>query len=158
MTLIDLENLSAGDLKALENKLDMAKAAPHDELAARYCRALYDAKARDEKLAEQGRTINALNDALGEAKQKAADAEARCQQAVSAGDHAVVTLRDQIATLKFKLEETEKAARQLTGDIDAQRARAEAAEALAKARRTALADVMNFAGQLSGKVAPLLAE
>lgn len=70
MTLIDIENLSAGELKKRRDDL-VAEAAKAnvEELASRYVQARFDATMRDDKLAEQGVTINTLNDALAAAKQ-----------------------------------------------------------------------------------------
>ena len=75
MSLTEIENLAHAELKAQRDELVKAAAkAPANELAARYVQARTDAKARDEKLAEQGRTINALNDACETAKEKLAQA------------------------------------------------------------------------------------
>lgn len=70
MTLIDIENLPAAELKKRRDEL-VAEAAKADtkELASRYVQARCDAAMRDDKLREQGVTINTLNDALATAKQ-----------------------------------------------------------------------------------------
>lgn len=68
MTLIDLENLSPAELKALTKEQTDAVAASPDELRARYLKTLIDAKTRDEKLAEQGKTITTLQDAFEQLK------------------------------------------------------------------------------------------
>jgi hypothetical protein len=82
MTLIDIENLSHADIKARRDELaKAAEAAAVPELALRYVKTLKSAKLRDEKLGEQGRTTNSLNDALGVAKQRVADLETAVQQA-----------------------------------------------------------------------------
>ncbi len=60
-----IENLSHAELKA--NRADLiaqAKEADQHELASRYVQARTDAKHRDEKLAEQGRSIEALQFAV----------------------------------------------------------------------------------------------
>ncbi len=78
MQLTEIENLSAAELKAKRDELAAAIAgSPPEDLAARYVQARYDAKARDEKLAEQGQTIVALqqgNQALTDNGLKAAQA------------------------------------------------------------------------------------
>ncbi len=70
MTLIEIENLSTDELKKRRDEL-VAEAAKADakELAARYVQARCDAAMRDDKLREQGVTINTLNDALATAKE-----------------------------------------------------------------------------------------
>ena len=76
MNLIEIENLSAVELKARRDELvEAAKGAPVEELAARYVQARLDATQRDEKLAEQGKTITALQDALSAAKAQAVAAQ-----------------------------------------------------------------------------------
>jgi hypothetical protein len=61
MNIHEIENLSAAELKAKRAELiEAAKAVPIGELAERYVKARTDATIRDEKLAEQGGTIDAL--------------------------------------------------------------------------------------------------
>jgi flagellin-like hook-associated protein FlgL len=61
MELPEIENLSAAELKAHRDELvEAAKDAPAEVLAARFVKALTDAKQRDEQLGVQGRTITAL--------------------------------------------------------------------------------------------------
>lgn len=70
MTIQDVENLSAAELKADRNKIaDLLGAElTADSLAGRYVQARYDAKARDEKLAEQGVMITVMQDGMAAAK------------------------------------------------------------------------------------------
>lgn len=72
MTLTEIENLALSDLKA--KREEIVKELGGGELAQRYVQARTDAKMRDEKLAEQGKTIEALqagHAALAEALAKA---------------------------------------------------------------------------------------
>ena len=81
MTITDIENLSFAELKAKRVELiEAAKAVPLDDLAARYVQARTDATARDEKLAEQGKTIIALQDGLAAAKQQNGSLQETLQQ------------------------------------------------------------------------------
>ena len=167
MTLAEIENLSFADLKAKRDELvEAAAGVPADKqpeqylhnLAARYVQARTDAKMRDEKLGEQAATIKALQDGMGALQTKAETASAavaalKAQLEKEAAEStrkeealtdAVATERAIIADLQAKLSEA------IT--------RGNEATALAKARRTALADVMAFAGQLGAKVSPLLAQ
>ncbi len=88
MDIHEIENLSFIGLKANRTELvEAAKVFPQGELAERYIQARTDAKHRDEKLAEQGRTISALHEALAVAKEKgeaAQAAEKQCRKAVDA--------------------------------------------------------------------------
>lgn len=70
MTIYEIENLTAAQLKERKAELvEVAKEFPVDDLAARYVQARMDAKIRDEKLAEQGKTITRLESELdGERK------------------------------------------------------------------------------------------
>lgn len=156
MTLIDIENMTADALKAVRQQA-VADLGGSD-LAERYVQARLDAKLRDERLAEQGRTITALNDALNDWKQRTVAAENACNAATNAGERAIVALREDLSAAKNRIATLEEVSREQVDTINDWARRFADMEALAKARRTALVDVMNFAGQLSGKVAPLLAE
>lgn len=71
MKLTEIENLSHEELKAQKDALIEAAAQVEiAELAARYVKARTDAKQRDEKLSEQGRTIDALSLGLEAAKEQ----------------------------------------------------------------------------------------
>ena len=87
MTSTDIENLSFAEIKEQRDSLvDEASKAPTDELARKYVRARMDAVQRDEKLAEQGKTITALQQALDQQGQKieATDGECRRLQGITA--------------------------------------------------------------------------
>lgn len=65
MTITDIENLSAAELKERREELAAAIAgSPSEELASRYVQARMDAKLRDDKLSEQGTTITALTESV----------------------------------------------------------------------------------------------
>ena len=130
MTIQDIENLTFAELKASGKKI--IDELGGNELAARYVQARTDAKQRDEKLAEQGVTITNLNAAL---------------EAVSKGRDALVSQVKELTAQAAKLTENN---RTLAADVNVVGRRAVDAEALAKARRAALADVMKL-------IAPLLA-
>jgi len=72
MNIEEIENSTFAKLKAKRAELvEAAKGLPPEQLAARYVQARTDAKARDEKLADQGKTIIALQDGLAAAKDQA---------------------------------------------------------------------------------------
>lgn len=72
MSIHEIENKTFADLKAeRESLVEAAKSLPVDDLAARYVQARTDAKQRDEKLAEQAKTIEALRDGLAAMKERA---------------------------------------------------------------------------------------
>lgn len=167
MTTIDIENMSAADLKAKRAELvEAIKGSP--DLAVRYVQARLDAKTRDEKLAEQGATITALQQGLAaatektaaldaelaKAKQETADADARATEMLGAANR----IRDEADRMNKDhakaSAEAKAAADKAIADLKAELAKA---TELAKARRAALADVMSHANALAAKVAPLLA-
>lgn len=65
MTIYDVENMTAAELKAnLKSLSAEAMSFPIRELAKRYVRARLDAKMRDETLQKQGECINEFESAL----------------------------------------------------------------------------------------------
>ena len=71
MDIREIENLSAEEMKARRAEIvEVARAAA--DVAERYVSARIDAKMRDEKLAEQGKTIALLQESAEEAKGKLA--------------------------------------------------------------------------------------
>jgi predicted nucleic acid-binding Zn-ribbon protein len=148
MKLTEIENLTAADLKARKAELiEAAQAAGSAELAARFVQARTDAATRDAKLAEQGETISNLNAALQTATTQLANAEANAQ-----------TLTRARAEAEKQLALKQEAVAQLQKAVAETGAKASAALALAKSRRAALADIMQHANQLAGRIAPLLAD
>ena len=92
MTIQEIENMTFAELKARQSELIGAmKDTLPTELAARYVQARLDAKQRDEKLSEQGRTITNLNAAL----QTRAEQLAIADRALTDEKAAVVKLQDQ---------------------------------------------------------------
>lgn len=170
MHLTEIENLSAADLKSRRDELvEAAKAAEQGELAARYVKARTDAKLRDEKLAEQARTLDALSTGLESAKVQAADQSRSIgeledmvssreseRNALARNLHAAHQAHSaELATLQQEHSNTVDDLRAELAETAQQR---DSALSLAKARRAALADVMSHANGLATKVAPLLAE
>jgi uncharacterized coiled-coil protein SlyX len=141
MQLTEIENLSGAELKARRAELiEAAAGAEAKELAARYVQARLDAATRDAKLAEQGETITSLNAALAAETQARAKAEAQATGTAETLRRAEEKVADQRLT-------NERLGRAVTDWME-----------IAKRRRLVLAELMAFAGQLSAKVAPLLAE
>lgn len=141
MKLHEMENLSFAEIKSRREELCKTTCeAPLEEVAARFIASLADAKMRDEKLGEQGSTIKSLNAAVETLRGEVAEREAA------------------ITGLSAKLASTEAALAVASKAVEELKAAHATAEALAKSRRAALADVMKFSGELSGKVAPLLIE
>jgi len=135
----DIENMTADELKARSAELAEAlNAEPPADLAARYVQARTDAKRRDEKLAEQGKTITALRTGLDATTQKADEAMAaaqrlaeRCDALAQAAEAAQVQRADETAALGAKLAaETARANRLKTEAIRNNRALTTAAKVL----------------------------
>lgn len=78
MNIHEIENMTFAELKANRAELiDAIKKTPPEDLARRYLQARTDAKQRDEKLAEQGKTIVALQDGNAALSEKVASIEAQ---------------------------------------------------------------------------------
>jgi hypothetical protein len=61
MKLIEVENMTAAEIKARRKELvEAINAEKQEEFARRYVDRVLDAKVRDEKLSEQGKQIAAL--------------------------------------------------------------------------------------------------
>lgn len=151
MTLIEIENLSAADLKAKKAELvEVAKAADVGELAARYVQARTDATCRDEKLAEQGTTITALHESLAAHKAKIDKMAAEAEDAGRVASENEARLAQAIDNSQKSLAETHATLVKTADRLKQVETERDAALALAKARRAVLADVMT-------KVGPLLA-
>lgn len=134
MNLSDIENLTFAELKAKKDEaIEAGKASPLDDLAARYVQARMDAKHRDEKLAEQGTTITLLQEQVASFKSQAAQNAERADKNAAAVDASSKALAEQ---------------KQANAELTAE---ATKAKALAKARRAALASVMQV-------ISPVLAD
>lgn len=71
MTIQDIENLSVAELKSgREEILTVVGAMTISDVGPRYYQSRLDAKLRDEKLAEQGRTITLLEQGMNAAKEQ----------------------------------------------------------------------------------------
>lgn len=160
MTLVEIENFKAEELKARKAELIEAatKAGKGEfsvaDLAARYVQARTDAAMRDAKLHDQGTTITHLNTML-------ADLQAKLAEATNDLAVQVRQNEDQAARMESVLlgtaEERRTSVEQVNAakvEIEKLRAERDAALQLAKARRAVLADVMTV---INAKVGPLLA-
>lgn len=145
MTIIDIENMTAEELKA--QRAEAVKSTGDNELAARYVQARLDAKQRDEKLAEQGVTITTLTKALADSNARAdaavADAKATAAQLAAAKDATVQTGHKLQAEIAARQEDLNKA----RVNADAQAKEINRLDLLAKARRVALSGVSDIATQ-----------
>lgn len=141
MNISDIENLSSAELKARRDELLAAlkDAAPAD-VAARYLQARTDARLRDEKLAEQGATITALQSGLAAATERIES----YGQTLATATQTIAALKDEGLAAKADVET-------LTDRLVAETARADQATALAKARRGVLAVILH-------EITPLLAQ
>lgn len=141
MNLIDIENLPFADLKSRRAELiEQAARSTQADLAARFVDARTDAKHRDERMSEQGRTIASLNDGLDAKSHELELAKARVvdlEQQVQAYVREVSKFQEEVAAFKESLRVANR-----ERDI---------ATALSKSRRGALATVMQT-------IAPLLAD
>lgn len=149
MTLTEIENLSFADLKARRDELLASlKDADRAELTARYLQARTDAKQRDEKLAEQGQTITALQAGVEALTRE----KAKLESDLSASHELVLKREGECRAVEVELDkcksEAVTAIQKLTADLAQETARANAGEALAKARRKALADVTGICNPL----------
>lgn len=103
MKLHEIENLSVAELKARRSELATAIAnEPVQEIASRYIQARTDAKARDEKLAEQGKAIADLEKQLQSARNKSDEAKTILE-------HRTSQYRQQVSDLESRNAELEKA-------------------------------------------------
>lgn len=166
MKIEEIEGLPYSELRARHDELVAAcKDVEPAVLAARYVQARTDATMRDGKLADQAKTIEALQTGLRAAEEQvAAIKEAAAERIAAAGANVAVVekaLAEQTATseqIQGALDAAIAANAELQQQIAMVRGERNAATELAKARRTALAEVMNHANSLAAKVAPLLAD
>jgi len=114
MTLHNIENMSAADLKAQRPELvAAAEAADKKELAGRYVQARTDASLRDEKLAEQGETIKGLQLGLRSVEQQNAVAEDKLAALVKQAAEQQRKATEREAALQDQLRERTEAIRGL---------------------------------------------
>lgn len=127
MAVHDIEAMSFDELKTKRDAtVESLTSEPPAVLAARYVKALMDAKHRDEKLGEQGKTIVALQDGMEAAKQQdsarierlgrrtaeLADTRNELESTQATAAEQKRALDEQVNTLKARrAEETERANR-----------------------------------------------
>lgn len=128
MNTHDIENLSADELKARRDELiDAARMLPPGEVAARYVQARTDAARRDEKLAEQGKTITALQAGMDAAKAQVEASRVEVEQANNA-----------VAATRLDLDAASKALTDAKAAMQRQAARGERLKAVATTHHTAV--------------------
>jgi hypothetical protein len=128
MTTTEVENLTFDEFEKRRDELVAAmKEVPAAELAARYVQARTDAKCRDEKMGEQGKTITELQESLAHARER----ERVLGEKLRAADVAAVNGR---ANIKSQDESISG----LVDDVAAANARAERLRAEAIRNQTAL--------------------
>lgn len=162
-TIIDIENASAGKLKASRAEaIEIAKASDHDAVAERYVQARLDASTRDELLADQGDTITTIKTALADKTElaksegdRANSAEALLTESRAATNRVDGEAKAEIAELEAKAEieitelkaEAVKIAKAADTEIASLNVRLTEQTSLAKSRRAALAEVADTATQ-----------
>lgn len=123
--LTSVENMTAQELKDARNELieDLVAFAPPADVARRYIQARFDAKTRDEKLAEQGELITGLESEIErqkgivdslESQLSDRDAEAcrlsdllaSANQRLGDLDAEMLSLRGRVVELEQRLNET----------------------------------------------------
>ena len=149
MTITEIENLPLAELKVRRLELIAeAEVADASELAERYLQARADAKARDEKLAEQGVTIAALQEWVH--IQKAALAQATADKDAAArviaeSELAVTALQGQLQFKDASLVAAHEVAVKIAKLATSRRA---ALAQVTDACRTALNDVASLVNPL----------
>jgi uncharacterized membrane protein YccC len=117
MTLPEIENLGEAELKARRDELvEAAKTTPAEVLAARFVKALTDAKQRDVQLGEQGKTITALQTGL----EAAATRSLAAAKAVDTLDAAAADNQRQATEREAALQDQLRERTEAIGRIDKQ--------------------------------------
>ncbi len=150
-TIQDIEALSFAELKtrreelaqSLRDAVENGEVKP-EAVVARYLNSLRDAKMRDEKLGEQGRTITELQHALLDLRTRLAECEqVKLQQA---GD------LDTLRTSARETSQADKAAlAAATESLQRETARADRLAALATRRHAAMAQIAKVSGEAIGQ-------
>ncbi len=112
MDIHEVENMSADELKAGQAKIIEALDG-NAELAVRYVQARLDAKIRDVKLAEQAKTLEALQTGLDAAKRQAEGDAAELSLAAERVDGLQRDYRTAVGDAQDKHEQDLKALREL---------------------------------------------
>lgn len=128
MNIHEIENLTYAELKERKDELAGALVGTNfGELAVRYVQARTDAKQRDEKLAEQGQTIQRLNELLDAKTLRVEELAALCE----ASENTIAECRTANLHLSHALEACQ-------ADRDDANARADRLKAEATRHATAL--------------------
>ena len=139
MSTADIENMTFAELKAERDAvIEQAKGEKVPVLAARYIKALTDAKHRDEVMGEQGRTITALQDGLEATK---VAAETARETAIEQAEHAEAEIAKWQNIAEGHMEavsKAEKAIVALTSQLQAETERANRIKAEASRNYAAL--------------------
>jgi hypothetical protein len=109
MKLEDIENLSFAELK--EQRAELLKhinGNPLDAVAERYLQARMDAKQRDEKLSEQGKTITLLQAGHGTLDKQLHEANAALTETMQANEMAVVEIERLRGLLRSETDRSER--------------------------------------------------
>lgn len=150
MQITDIENLSIAELKQRRDEMIAAASeAPIKELAERYVQARTDAKQRDEKLAEQARTLDSLNSGIEAANVQIADLKQRlkdsddrnvanCKAALQDADQAAACLAKANQAHDDYANTAKQAIAELESALASERARAERLKSEAVRNHSAL--------------------
>lgn len=166
MNIEEIEGLSLAELRARHDELvTTCKDVKPAVLAARYVQARTDAAMRDESMAKQAETLEALQTGLKAADERVVAINATAKQRIEAVTESVAIVQEALVTQTASSEQIQGALdaalaanAELQQQIAMIRGERNAAAELAKARRLALATVMEHANSLAAKVAPLLAD
>ena len=109
----ELDALPLAELKGRRDELAEAIKCDAKALAVLYLKRLYDARNRDEKLAEQGKTITLLQEAAEQAKARIVDLEA-----ASAADKNALYVTGETATKQLQSLQADAAAAQAKHALD----------------------------------------
>jgi hypothetical protein len=142
VTILEVENMGPDELKEQHDAcVAAAKASPLDELARRYVKSRYDATRRDVLLGEQAKTLKALQTGLDASQESTNGWKAKAEEANQLLTAASTVVKDLTATLTAEREQADEKLAHLRRELAEQILRADAAEARAKDRRVALAEV-----------------
>lgn len=133
MQIHEIENLSFSELKARRDELvaEAAKVEP-EVLAARYVQARTDAAMRDEKLAEQGKTIGNLNDAADVFRERVDSKDNAIKQHVAELEKAREAHSAEVAAMRSEVTRLGKELQTMRADLASERQRAERLKAEAQ--------------------------
>lgn len=140
MNIHDVENLPASELNERRPEvIEALKDQPAEDLAARYVQARMDANQRDGRLAEQGKTITALQKGLELAEQKTASVEGQLKQTVENANGLARTLVEERTASRAQMAKATQRIEELTHAVESQEARADRNKAEASRNHQAVA-------------------